>query len=517
MIARGLKSNILLNLVALLFIAMFLINIVIVLTLHREFLLLEINRLNVLITALENSVWDESDTIYTSIATRIGPLIRQPDLACAAVFDKTGKAIFFGGPECDLETELKEGTRAALQSGKQEVRFFGRTWGVFWMQDRYMTVAKPRLRSGTVIGAVGGTINLVSLYRQERQSQKIFLIYIFINIAILTFIGVYRISKIYLEPLHRLSKRAEDYREESGEMVFAVRKEDNELHQLSKALNRMLTRIAEDKKKLRSSVTSLEKANIDLKKAQSEIIRAEKLASVGRLSAGIAHEIGNPIGIVMGYLELLKQENANIDAEEKREYIRRTENEITRINTIIRQLLDLSRPSVEGTDAISVHNVINDITNVVRFQPLISNIDIQLDLGAENDRVFADSNQLRQVFLNLMLNAADAIDSYPSSDNGRLIIRSSNAQGDSLKEIDADPVQKWLKIEVSDNGLGIDAEHLGNIFDPFFTTKEPGKGTGLGLSVCFMIVESIGGRITAISDQGMGTTMILSLPLVAGE
>jgi signal transduction histidine kinase len=279
----------------------------------------------------------------------------------------------------------------------------------------------------------------------------------------------------------------------------------------------MLTRIAEDKKKLRSTVTSLEKANLDLKKAQSEIIRAEKLASIGRLSAGIAHEIGNPIGIVMGYLELLKQENADIDVKEKREYIRRTENEITRINTIIRQLLDLSRPSAEGTDSISVHDVINDLTNVVRFQPLISNIDIQLDLGAENDRVFADSNQLRQVFLNLMLNAADAIDSYPSSDKGRLIIRSSNAQEDSLTDSAVEPARRWLTIEVKDNGLGIDAEHLGNIFDPFFTTKDPGKGTGLGLSVCFMIVESIGGRITAISDQGLGTTMILYLPLVASN
>lgn len=517
MIARGLKSNILLNLVALLFIAMFLINIVIVLTLHREFLRSEINRSNLLISALENSVWDGTGSTYTSIATRIGPLIRQPDLACTAVFDKTGESIFYGGPECDLVTELKEGTLVALKSGKQEVRFFGRTWGVFWMQDRYMTVAKPRLQSGRVTGAVGSTINLTALYRQERQSQKIFLIYIFINIAILTFIGVYRISKIYLEPLHRLSKRAEDYREESGEMVFAVRKEDNELHQLSKALNRMLTRIAEDKKKLRSTVTSLEKANLDLKKAQSEIIRAEKLASIGRLSAGIAHEIGNPIGIVMGYLELLKQENAEIDGEDKREYLRRTENEITRINTIIRQLLDLSRPSVEGSDAISVHDVVTDLTNVVRFQPLISNIDIQLDLRAENDRVFADSNQLRQVFLNLILNAADAIESSPSDDRGWLIIRSSNAQEDSLPDTGAEPVRKWLQIEVNDNGLGIEAEHLGNIFDPFFSTKEPGKGTGLGLSVCFMIVESIGGRITAISDQGSGTTMILNLPLLAGN
>jgi len=515
LIARGLKSNILLNIIALMFIAMFLINIVIVLTLHREVLHLEVKRVNLLLTALQKSVWDDAGQTYKSVATRIGHLIRQPDLACTAVLDNVAEPIFYGGPECDLRQELYEGTKTALQSGQQEIRFFGRTWGIFWMQDRYMTIAAPRIRSGKIAGAVGGTIDLKGHYQKARRSQKIFLIYILINIAILTFIGVHRISKIYLEPLHRLSKRAEDYREESDEMVFAVRKEDNELHHLSKALNHMLARIAEDKKKLRSTVNSLEKANIDLKKAQSEIIRAEKLASVGRLSAGIAHEIGNPIGIVMGYLELLKQENGDIDDEEKREYIRRTENEISRINTIIRQLLDLSRPSAEGKDSIPVHAVITDMTNVVTMQPLMSDIDIQLDLEALNDRVIADSNQLRQVFLNLMLNAADAIAADAKNDSGRLHIRSSNIKGGIARETAADPMHKWLKIEVTDNGLGIDTVNLGNIFDPFFTTKEPGKGTGLGLAVCFMIVDSIGGKIFAESDRGKGTTMILKLPLVA--
>ena len=408
---------------------MFLINIVIVLTLHRELLRVELNRVNLLLVALEKSIWDDTGKTYTSMATRIGHLIRQPDLACTIVLDHTGDPIFYGGPACNFKQELYEGTKTALKSGKQEIRFFGRTWGIFWMQDRYLTIASPRILSGKVTGAIGGTLDLKGLYQQARRSQKIFLIYIFINIAILAFIGVHRISKIYIEPLHRLSKRAEDYREESDEMVFAVRKEDNELHHLSKALNHMLARIAEDKKKLRLTVNSLEKANLDLKKAQSEIIRAEKLASVGRLSAGIAHEIGNPIGIVMGYLELLKREDGDIDGEEKREYIRRTENEISRINTIIRQLLDLSRPSNEGVDSVRVHAIIADMTQVVKIQPLMSDIDIQLDLSATNDRVFADSNQLRQVFLNLMLNAADAIATDSKKDNGRLMIRSSNTTG----------------------------------------------------------------------------------------
>ena len=213
----------------------------------------------------------------------------------------------------------------------------------------------------------------------------------------------------------------------------------------------------------------------------------------------------------------MKQENADIDEEEKREYIQRTENEISRINTIIRQLLDLSRPSPVGVESISVHDVITDMTDVVKFQPLMSNIDIQLDLEASRDRVIADSNQLRQVFLNLILNAADAMKSNADNRSGCMFIRTSNRKEDIITESENRKGKECLNIEVIDNGLGIDEEHLGNIFDPFFSTKDPGKGTGLGLSVCFIIIDSIGGKITATSEHGKGTTMNLLLPLDVGS
>ena len=303
-------------------------------------------------------------------------------------------------------------------------------------------------------------------------------------------------------------RRAEDYREDD-EMLFSVRKEDNELHKLSVSLNSMLRRISADKEKLRSTVNSLETANLELKKAQQEIIRAEKLASAGRLSAGIAHEIGNPIGIVMGYLELLKQKD--IPAAEREEYILRTEEEIERINTIIRQLLEISRPSNVGLKVVSVHDLIDDVAQVLAVQPLISNIELQCRLEAQNDWVLADSNQLRQVFLNLIINAADAISSAAEEINGNLLIQTS--LGDATPEQPRDQ-KKHLKIVFIDNGPGIPAENIGNIFDPFYTTKEPGKGTGLGLSVSFMIIEGFGGKMMVSSEIGKGTTMTLLLPVV---
>jgi len=308
-----------------------------------------------------------------------------------------------------------------------------------------------------------------------------------------------------------LAKRAEDYKDED-ELIFSVRKEDNELSRLSKALNSILKRISADKETLRSTVLSLEKANFELKKAQREIIRAEKLASVGRLSAGIAHEIGNPIGIVIGYLELLKQ--SDITADESREYIRRTEAEIDRINTIIRQLLEVSRPSNSGRAPVAVHDLIHDTADVLRVQPLMAGIELSLSLDAAEDTVWADPNQLRQVFLNLSINAADAISAEGTEATGKLHVNTALVTG---LDPEAKAEATYLKISFTDDGQGIAAEDLENIFDPFFTTKDPGKGTGLGLAVSFMIIESLGGKLTGVSEAGQGTTMTISLPLYKPE
>ena len=246
-----------------------------------------------------------------------------------------------------------------------------------------------------------------------------------------------------------------------------------------------------------------------MKKAQEEIIRAEKLASVGRLSAGIAHEIGNPIGIVMGYLELLKQKDT--PDSEKEEYIQRTENEIERINTIIRQLLEISRPSKSGLKVVAVHDLIDDIAQVLNVQPLMSNMELECLLQAQDDTVLADANQLRQVFLNLIINAADAISSTDNAVDGKLVIKSDLV---SEKQESSEKPRQLLRITFIDNGPGISEDDIGNIFDPFYTTKEPGKGTGLGLSVSFMIVQGFGGEMTVHSAKGEGTSLTIFLPVV---
>ena len=512
---RGLRANILINMAVLLVLGMFLIGFVMLMTLQRDLLHAEISKANLIIELLEftwgRQILAATRTEDSVTRERLDYFLRRHAFECGAVFDRRAKVIHSSGAGCTFSSQLADLALESIQSGMPATRFSGSTWGVFWMQSRHLLMASPIIRNGTPVGSAALVLPLENVYGQLRRSQKLFFIYILINTIILTFVGVYRISKIYLEPIQRLVRRAEDYREDDG-LLFAVRKEDNELHQLSKALNRMLERISNDRERLRSTVVSLEKANQELQQAQKDIIRAEKLASVGRLSSGIAHEIGNPIGIVMGYLELLRQ--PDVTEEEKNDIVHRTAVEIGRINKIIRQMLDLSRPSHEGAQLTNVHRIIDDITDVVTCQPLMSGISVQHRLEAESDLVFADPNQLRQVFLNLFINAADAVASHASGEKGELIVTTATAAGES--EASAGQGEQLI-ITFSDNGAGIEAENLSNIFDPFFTTKEPGKGTGLGLSVSFMIIESMGGRIKADSEKGRGTTMTIALPLHTGE
>lgn len=511
MLVRRLKTKIAMNLAMLLLIAMVLIDLVSMVTLRRELIRAEVAKANLLLTGLTDTFLNVSEK-----SGEIFDLNSEPSLRKSMTDSQIEGMLFLGANKDPLylgrQSEISQNKLAAyaeqaIVTGEKTNHLSGNSWDVFWNQTARLIISAPLLKDGKSIGGVSMVLSLQTVTNALRQSQQILLIYISINLTILSSIGIYRISKLYLSPLARLAKRAEDYKDDD-DIIFSVRKEDNELNRLSKALNIMIKRISGDKEKLQSSVLSLEKANLDLKKAQKEIIRAEKLASVGRLSAGIAHEIGNPIGIVIGYLELLKQKE--IPVEERDEYIHRTEEEIERINTIIRQLLEISRPSNSGFIGVCVHDLLRDTAGVLQVQPLMSNIELSMDLSAEEDTVLADPNQLRQVFLNLAINAADAISGKSGDAGGKLEIATllEKNSGSAAKTSATE-----LKIMFVDDGPGIAEENLGNVFDPFFTTKDPGSGTGLGLSVSFMIVESLGGKLSVLSEPGRGTTMIITLPL----
>ena len=511
---HGIKTNIAIKLAILLAVAMLLVDIIMIITAQRDYIQSAISKGYLLSYDIEKHLIKKPDSgmliLQPDYKDKLSAIIDMAGFSCAIIQDRNSNIIYPDSPNCPLFDELKVINKESIESSRKKTRLTGTAWGVFWMQDRYIVVSVPLLMDDRAEAGASIVMELENIYKVLRRTQKVLFVYFVINLFVLTFIGLYLILNIAVKPVQRIVKRAEEFREEDN-FFFLYGSQDNEFDRLSKALNRLLKRVSEDKEKLIATISSLEKSNIDLKKAQNDVVRAEKLASVGRLSSGIAHEIGNPIGIIIGYLELLKQKDMPDD--EKNEYIIRAENEINRVNGIIRQLLDFSRPSDVKQEIVNVHEVIEDVAEIVRFQPFTSGIDLKTSFEAEENKILSDPNQLRQVFLNLIINAADAISSSQNRLTGKLLIKSDVISGSDDESINNQPVIKILFI---DNGSGIPEKNIGNIFDPFYTTKEPGKGTGLGLFVSFVLLEGMGGKIKVQSVDGEGTTMSVYLPLNYG-
>jgi len=498
---RGLKTSLIINLLLVLAGAMLLIDLVMIFAARRGLLN---ERLTTGLTVLSSvqSMIDGEDGSLSLSSSNLGDLLRTADTTCLEEFDGKGRLLSSLGKGCrEADSRLRPEVEKTLRSGRQSAEVGGGLPGVFWPEISSLIVVQPSIVRGEHHGALAVELSLASLARNLVSSQRLFLTYFLINLLLFIMLGFSRLYRTIVKPIDRLVLTAEEFRED-GVFSFPPTARAGEINRLSASLNRMLSRINRDRARVAETVAELEQANSDLLRAQENIIRAEKMASVGRLSAGIAHEIGNPIGIIVGYLELLKK--PGLAEEQKGDFIRRAEGEANRVSTIIRQLLDFARIAPEHqAGPVSVHPVLDEVLELCRIQPLMSGITLEQVAGAAMDLVRADGDQLKQIFLNLLLNAADAINSLPPPGRpGRIIIKTGNPEGEGT-----------LVIEVSDNGPGFGAEQPANVFDPFYTTKEPGQGTGLGLSICFSIVKNLGGEITAADNSSGGAVITLVLPL----
>jgi two-component system NtrC family sensor kinase len=451
------------------------------------------------------------------------------------VADQDGLVAYSEDHNEEAGTQRLAKLKRVVQLGVESVSF-SPTAQSFWPQlPEKVIIAAPLFQDRKVIGALQLEATLADVSHSLAGSQKLLLFYIVLDILVLVAFGAYIFSKLVVKPVQKLVQTAESFQE--GDVIPDVSAgERNELGKLSQALNVMLQRLAENKKELRQHISSLEQANLELQRAQQEVIFSEKLASVGRLAAGIAHEIGNPVGIVLGYLELLQRKD--IGEGERSELVGRMSNEIQRVNQTIRQLLDFSRPSSNERKAVSVHPLIQETLEVLDHQLRQKHIEVILELEAYPDMVFANSDQLKQVFLNLMVNAADAMEGTDERpQGGELHVKTWVLAGENLVGAIADsqPLrrrtdpatadyshlrrsgvtagERWLQIQFADTGVGIPKENQKRVFDPFYTTKEVGKGTGLGLSVSIQIIETLGGRMDLSSNPGEETRVTIKLPL----
>lgn len=259
--------------------------------------------------------------------------------------------------------------------------------------------------------------------------------------------------------------------------------------------------LSSKQQRLEEYAVSLERANERLQRTRKELQISEKLASLGYLAAGIAHEIGNPLGAVLGYIELLQKDH--LEREKSQDVLQRTQHEIERIRRILQELVHFSRPHSMRIQTLDVNTLVNK--TVSQFPPFPGKaIDVKIKLTTFPLWADVDGQKLQSVFYNILCNAVDAI-----AASGRIRILTSRRIRESSKIIGGSEV---IAIQISDTGEGISEEDLSKIFEPFYTTKDPGKGMGLGLSLCHRIIESLNGEIAVQSVYGKGTDVTVFLP-----
>lgn len=385
-------------------------------------------------------------------------------------------------------------------------------------------------------GSVDFDVPLADVFHDLALVKRFILAYALIDCVIIIVIGFYFLSKAITNPIKKLDDAAT--RIAAG--ALAERADvtvENEVGSLAASFNRMAGRVE-------TEIKRLERVNMELVSAEDELLRSRTLAAMGSFSAGIAHEIWNPLGALQGYLDILEKGGA--DKEGERDIIRRMVSEAGRIDSIVREFLELARPSAKAAADVDVNALLKDTVTGLEMHKAFKGVEplqavkITTAFGSGMPLVFIDEGKLRQVFINLLLNAAQAVSGMgPSAgitvetgveppplvqplqgvgkeqvDSARLQRRITDTQLE--REVDGAPGKEFVFIRFADNGPGISDDDAEKIFNPFFTTKDVGKGMGLGLFVSQGIIKTYGGEITFKTAKGEGTVFTVRLNPLRG-
>ena len=352
------------------------------------------------------------------------------------------------------------------------------------------------LRDGEAVGKAALLLSLAPEKARLTRSRQILMAYFVLDFVLLLVLGSFVLSRIVVNPINRLLSATEKIT--GGHYGQRLHVSGSaELALLATAFNKMSTALQDKDQQVVEQMAALEKANGELRLAREETLRTEKMASIGVLAAGMAHEIGTPLASIMGYAELAAGEQPGDGAIQ--DYTSRIVADCSRIDRIVRGLLDFSRPRASGGECTDVRNVVQSVVDLMTEQGVFKERSLRVKIDDELVSARCDQYQLQQVMINLLLNSRDA-----TSVGGTIMIRAG-------REDD------HIRLDVIDNGTGIADETITHIFDPFFTTKPPGTGTGLGLAISARIIEGFGGRITAASKVGQGSRFSVLLPAARVE
>lgn len=418
--------------------------------------------------------------------------ILTPDYSLTAwgLYDREGNVLHQWDPAGQIKPRTSLVHSARLGGGAVSVvHFASPPFPLLKRGEGFVEVAAPLLHQGVFLGAVLVRYSLREVGERIAMGEKLVLSYVVVYGAILVGFGVYLLGRTILRPLTRLRQSTREVTAGNLDQAVAA-KGPREIAELADSFNAMLHALRLSREETGRHIASLKKTNEDLHQAQAELVRSAKLASVGHLAAGMAHEIGNPLGALVGYLELL---GASLDGGREKDLVGRSLAEASRIDRLVRDLLDYARPAGESREVFDVSALVKEVVEFLRHQGVFDHRTLVEGLPEAGGHVRAVRHMLFQVFVNLLLNARDA-----TEEGGRIEVGATAAEGE-------------ISVYVEDDGTGMSPEVCAHVFDPFFTTKGPDRGRGLGLAVCHRVIEETGGRIGLESELGRGTRFTVTL------
>jgi len=357
--------------------------------------------------------------------------------------------------------------------------------------------------SQKVLGVIDITMSLAYADAEIRSFRRQTILFNILSIGAISTIAVLALMFVVGNPVKQLVLGTD--RVARGDLDHAIPIDsDDEMGFLARSFNHMTENLQKANDEIREWIRTLEQKVEDrtkeLKDTQFQLMHSEKLASLGKIAATVAHEINNPLSGVFTYVKLMERKieegkgNAP-DLEKFREYLATMSREVQRTSAIVQNLLDFTRPKALARKVVDLNSLVDESLDIVRNKLAIADIEVRKEMKSLPD-IPADPSQMKQVFINIIINACEAM--APES-GGVLTIRSW-----------FDEIRNKIAVSFTDTGPGIPPEEMAHLFDPFYTTKE--KGTGLGLAVVYQIITRHNGTIDVKSTPGEGTEMLVTLP-----
>jgi len=355
-----------------------------------------------------------------------------------------------------------------------------------------------------VLGVLDTNLSLAAVDRTLAARQRQIGIFTVLSILIVSLISAGLIWVTVHKPVRKLAEGTRHVAQ--GDLDYLLPESGrDEIGSLAASFNRMTAQLkkaqAENLEWTRTLEERVRQKTEELERAYRQLVQSEKMASLGKLAAVVAHEINNPLAGILTYSKLVwrmteKGLEANDRLAEARNYLQIIEGESRRCGTIVKNLLTFARQAPLNPQKNDLNSVVERCLLLVGHQMSLQNIDLEKNLAPDLPPLYCDAGQVQQALLALLMNAVEAM-----PQGGRLRVRTS-----------FDPTRRWGRVSVSDEGPGIPADVLPHIFEPFFTTKEEGRGVGLGLAIAFGIIQQHGGNIEVASTPQKGTTFTVLLP-----